>query len=376
MKNRRRGTEEKGFVLILVAAVLIILVGFVALGVDAGTLYSARTSAQEVADAAALAGAYAFITNVTDPQLATLARDNAIQVATNNSVMGRPVVAGDLTVNVDLTNKRVSVSLVSVQNTYFAKAVGINTANINVTGVAEAGDHGTGSSCVKPWFVPNTVLGTTGICDACTTTPPQILVDTTTGLPTSYGMSKIGTQFTIKPQNPAVAISPGQFYAIRLPGSTGADDYRDNIVTCANSYLRCHDSYGVEPGNMVGPTEQGVDGLIGDPPQDTFDLAHFTATGNIRYQRSNGTLTDISDGVIVAPIWDTCGFAGFCPSGSLPGGAGTSVQIAGFGVFFLEGIQGDDVVARLINISACAPTTSTETGGTVLSFPLRLVRMP
>ena len=376
MRNKTPRTDQKGFVLILVAAVLIVLIGFVALGVDAGTLYSARTSAQEVADAAALAGAYTFITNPTDPQLATFARDTAIQVAANNSVMGQPVTAGDLTVSVDLANKRVSVSLASVQSTYFAKAIGISTANIKVTGVAEAADQGTGSSCVKPWFVPNSVFGTGGICAACTATPPQVLIDTTTGLPTSYGMSKIGTQFTIKPQNPSGAIGPGEFYAIRLPGSTGASDYRDNIMTCSNSYLRCHDFYGVEPGNMVGPTKQGVDGLIGDPPRDTFDLDHFTATGNIRYVRQDGTFTDISDGVIVAPIWDTCGMSGFCPSGSLPGGAGTSVQIIGFGVFFLEGIQGNDVVARLINISACGTTSSTESGGTVLSFPLRLVRMP
>ena len=43
--------KQKGYVLVVVAITLIILVGFVALGVDTGALYSARTSAQEVADA-------------------------------------------------------------------------------------------------------------------------------------------------------------------------------------------------------------------------------------------------------------------------------------------------------------------------------------
>ena len=43
--------KEQGFVLVVVALLLIALVGFVALGVDTGALYSARTSAQEIADA-------------------------------------------------------------------------------------------------------------------------------------------------------------------------------------------------------------------------------------------------------------------------------------------------------------------------------------
>ena len=50
--------------------------------------------------------------------------------------------------------------------------------------------------------------------------------------------------------------------------------------------------------------------------------------------------------------------------------------------FFLEGVQGNDVVARLISLSSCGDMSggggggagSTDTGGTVLSVPLRLVR--
>ena len=107
MKTRTRETRKKqeGFVLIVVAAILVALIGFVALGVDVGALYSARTSAQEIADAAALAGAFTFVNNPTAPQPAT-ASDHALLVALNNSVMGAPITAGDVTIAVDVANRK------------------------------------------------------------------------------------------------------------------------------------------------------------------------------------------------------------------------------------------------------------------------------
>ena len=64
--------KEKGFVLVMVAFFLVALLGFAALAVDIGVLYGAKTSAQEVADAAALAGAFTFINNPTAPQPASV----------------------------------------------------------------------------------------------------------------------------------------------------------------------------------------------------------------------------------------------------------------------------------------------------------------
>ena len=126
---------------------------------------------------------------------------------------------------------------------------------------------------------------------------------------------------------------------------------------------------------MVGPTNQGVRDLIGNPPTDTW-----TAIG--QYQTPNG-LSDMSKNVVVAPIWDSCSMAGFCPAGNFPSGTGVTLQIIGFATFFLEGIQAGDVQARLINISSCGAASGgggggggSSTGGTVLSLPLRLVRQP
>src|SRR3989442_8726909 len=96
--NMNNSKKQEGFVLVVVAIVLVALIGFLALAVDVGVLYSARTSTQEVADAAALAGAGTFINDTQSPQPQT-ASDNALQVALNNSILGRPVAAGDAELN-------------------------------------------------------------------------------------------------------------------------------------------------------------------------------------------------------------------------------------------------------------------------------------
>lgn len=366
--DRETGRRQQGFVLVIVAALLFVLVGFVALGVDVGALYSARTSAQEIADASALAGAFTFINNQLAAQPAT-ATDHAIQVALNNTIMGQPIDAADVTVNVDTVNRRVTVGVVSYQNTYFAKAIWGNTATINVTATAEAASRSTGSSCVKPWFIPNGIFSTTGPCDPLTAS--QLLIDAN-GV-TTFAEGKRGDVFPLKPNRPADAMAPGQFYAIQLPGSVGGNDYETNISTCANAYLRCGEYYSVETGNMIGPTTHGVDNLIGPNP-DTYleDMPGI-------YQRTDGSYTDISDQLIVAPVWDYVGIQDFCPDGDFPSGTTVSLKIIGFAVLFLEGTQGTDVNARFISVSACGLTaggggTPDPSGGTVLGLPLRLIQ--
>src|SRR5205809_5865132 len=155
--NMNTSKKQEGFVLVVVAIVLVALIGFLALAVDIGALYSARTSAQEVADAAALAGAFTFINDTKSPQPQT-ASDNALQVALNNSILGQPVAAGDVNVNVDTANRRVTVDVQSTQNTYFAKAFGVQTANVGVEDVAGGGPYSTGTACAQPWFMPDTAL--------------------------------------------------------------------------------------------------------------------------------------------------------------------------------------------------------------------------
>ena len=59
--NTRRNSHESGQVLVVLAVALVALLGFTALAIDVGMVYSDRRYDQNVADAAALAGANAAL---------------------------------------------------------------------------------------------------------------------------------------------------------------------------------------------------------------------------------------------------------------------------------------------------------------------------
>ncbi len=113
--NMNTSKKQEGYVVIVVAALLAALTSFLALAVDIGVLYSARTSAQEVADAAALAGAFTFSPYYPDSPQPQTASNHALRVALNNSVLGQPITAADVNVNVNVANRRVTVDVQSTQ---------------------------------------------------------------------------------------------------------------------------------------------------------------------------------------------------------------------------------------------------------------------
>jgi len=364
--------EQSGFVLVVVAILLIVLVAFVALGVEVGVLYSHRTSSQSIADSAALAGAFSFVSSPTAPQPAT-AIQRATAIAVSNSIMHRPVTGGEVTVSVDIPNRRVMVDLQTSQPTFFARALSLSNASIVTRGVAEAGSGADTAVCPKPWYIPNTTMSGDPACTACAA--GQVLIDPSTGQVTAYARALLGQQIMLKPQQPNQALAPSQFFAIDVGGSGGgANEYRDAIGACTTPPVACGDLLDVKTGNMVGPTRQGVDALIGDPPDDLYQaVGEYLINGN-------QPPSDVSKALIVAPIWDTCNFPGFCPGERFPSGTWVNVPVIGFAMVFVEGFQSAGnqapVVGRFINVAGCAPAVSGPRGSTVFSFPLRLVRMP
>jgi hypothetical protein len=365
-----------GYVVVSVALTIVVLCAFAALAVDVGVLFGARTASQRAADSAALAGAFTFVVQPTAPQPAT-ARDHALAAALVNDVLENPIAAGEVDVQVDVGNRRVTVNLRHRRATFFARAFGRTQADIAVRGIAEASPTATGSGCTKPWFVPNTILSALPTCEACA--GGEVFLGPN-GQPTQFALTQasLGARFTIKPSNPQNALGPGQFYAIRMPDSQGGNDYRTNIATCSPDFVYCNEVYGVEPGNMIGPTVQGVRDLIGGAPDSYVALGQYRdgATGDVK---------DTSPQLIVAPIWDTCNLVGFCPAGQPPdGGANLMISVIGYALVFIEGTQGNDVIARLVWVSGCqaAPGGGGAGGGPAppetgpYSIPVRLVRLP
>ena len=115
----RREIRRRGIVAVQVAVMLTVLMGVAALTIDVGQVYSARAELQRSADAAALAGAYAYTTDemmrirmgtASDGDLTyvkTLARGTAKNFSKMNETLKAPTIVetGDVrTGNLDLNS--------------------------------------------------------------------------------------------------------------------------------------------------------------------------------------------------------------------------------------------------------------------------------
>jgi hypothetical protein len=184
----RRRPEQRGVVITLVAVVMLCVIGaMAALSIDVVTLYTARSEAQLVADAAALAGARMIANSgaTSDPTgtlmagAQPIAQAIAIQVGQNSMVGGRYLIAanGEITVSFigtttspcPMTNPCVTVRVQRTDlPTFFARIWGRAQLAVAATATAEAYNPSSFSVstaggattpvapiCVKPWLLPN-----------------------------------------------------------------------------------------------------------------------------------------------------------------------------------------------------------------------------
>ena len=384
----------------IIASVIVVFLGFTALSVDMGILYSARASAQRAADAAALAGAFVFVTRAdltesTVPKQSDVIKENAVQAAATNKMLGATVSIATTDVTVDTPNRRVTVQVNQNQPTLFARILGENTANIHATAIAEAASAANATGCLKPVFIPNTALfdgsGSTTQCDACTLSPKQVLIENVGGTlqVTNWALTQIqsgNNEFLLKPQDPHNALRPGDFMLIDIPGQNPGD-LNNAISTCLGDTSVCAQTYGILTGSHAGPVKNAIKDLIGCPSNRDIYL------GPGSYQRPDGTIGSTSKSLVTCPIWDVCNATiegtPFCPAAEVPGGTNVQLQIVGFAAVFIEGLTsggsgtidctGNDAIARVISISACGASG----GGTIapgetgpFGVPLRLVRAP
>ncbi|GAB3560840.1 hypothetical protein GCM10027405_11470 [Arthrobacter alkaliphilus] len=134
---------ERGAVAVLVALLLVVLLGFAALAVDAGLLYSERAQVQNGSDAAALAVAQRCAANTSDPNCSTTS-PLAADIANKNAIDGLNNVKS---INLDLTNRKVTVTGGAQQSggapnavsLFFARVMGVNTSDVVTTSTVQWG---------------------------------------------------------------------------------------------------------------------------------------------------------------------------------------------------------------------------------------------
>ena len=303
--NRR---SQTGAIVLQAMLMIGMLVSLSALVVDQGLLLVARSEAQNAADAAAVAGAYARATVYEEPAVIAT---QAINIARANHVwMEEPsIAAADVKVEtcqnpeswwaegdecVSATVHR-TTARGNPLPTVFANFFGLKAQNVSAMAIARVASAGM-TDCMRPWAISDRWLersdgagNPTGVWDqdssfdtVYTTGPnkgkplpnPDIYVPPSKSSPgTGYTTADYGRELVLKDGNG----NSGWFGRVALRRKEGggsphsAQTYKRNIESCNGVMLELGDEVMAINGNVVGPTRQGVDYLMNDDPGYYWD---------------------------------------------------------------------------------------------------------
>ena len=362
---------QRGAILIHIMIAMLGLLAFSAFSIDHGVMMVSRGQAQNAADAGALAAAsYLAFDALGDQAGAQLMGEAAAEM---NLVWGQPpdVTPADVTfpscppgapgppdqcVRVDVfRNQRPGGSPLPV---FFGSLVGVLNQGVRGTATAQVLMADT-AQCLKPWAVLDKWLDTQpGGWD------PDAVYDEADGdyyNPPTPGDP--GTGFTVEVDYGQQLIlkaangnnpSPSWYGPVVINPSEGqgASVYRENIRTCDATQWSPDSWMTVEPGNMVGPTRQGVNDLVAldflaswDPNRDNGPT--MPPGGPVGGCMSAGTC-DISPRIGVLPVADTAVFFAGRTTGRI------DVYVRQFLGFWIEGMQGNDVIGYIMIYPAVA----------------------
>jgi hypothetical protein len=371
--------DERGSVMVVVALAMTALLSMVALAVDVGMLFTARGEAQRVADAAALAGAGSFLEQWDN---ADRARDVAVEYGTYNTVRAEDVVILDEDVEIDMATHRVTVAVRrtadrgSAVATWFARVFGVDEVDIAARATAEAAPAGA-AMCLKPFTLPDAWDddNENGQYDPGEHyDPPQTGYgsDWRDGQPSDNGIDPNGTTYDndfgrpllVKEGDANETLVPSWYFPWDVPQvdgqpHVGADRYRWNIENCNTSVVYLGQEYMFENGGMQGPTKQGIEGLIAKDKDAEWDADADSVVG------SSYRPWKASPRVVKIPLFD--------PTRKLEPGK-KPIVFNNFTDFFIEGMQGKDVIGRFLYASGIG-VGSTGTGGAVEGPLLKYVHL-
>ena len=342
--------DERGMSLVFVCLGFMAMLSATTLAIDVGMFMNSRSQAQNAADAGALAGAVALVyNNYTDRSPGGPAVQSAINTAQANKVGGQPVsiAAADVTFPNDPAGlpNRVAVQVFRTAArsnpvpTLMGVFFGVSNVDIAATATAEA-SAANAETCVKPFTIPDKwIENGTGPWDPSDTFDNgdvyiglKPFPDPNTNY-TGYNAERDkGLEIVLKADNNS-KITASFYNPWDLPGSTGASDYRANIDGCNTAVLPIGASMTPEPGNMVGPTKQGTDGLVAKDPDAVWDTSC-----NCVQHSAFGT----SPRVVIIPVYDPVVFANGAQHGR-----NIDLKIANYIGFFIEVMTGNEVKGRI-----------------------------
>ncbi|MBE4719249.1 pilus assembly protein TadG-related protein [Pseudarthrobacter sp. AB1] len=165
--TRRKHDGERGAVSVIVALMLVALLGFGAMAVDVGMLYSERTQLRNGADAAALAIAQKCAKSATDPDCsntsslaAGFANSNANDGLSNVKSILLDKTGGTVTVTVGSQEAGHTPNQVSL---FFARVFGLNATEVNAPSTVQWGSPVKGTTAFPITVSICQVRGQTGV---------------------------------------------------------------------------------------------------------------------------------------------------------------------------------------------------------------------
>jgi hypothetical protein len=360
-------THREGQVLALVAVMLVALLASMAMAIDLGMAYTARSEAQRVADAAALAGASVFLESGAT---SAAAEDRARDWAAKNVVRNRPVQReDDVEVQVIFEESKVRVWIRrDGLPAWFSRILGRQELAVSAMAAARVTTAGV-TECVMPWAVTDAYLRNDNHpdydpndrrtwvpepgevfdaqrhdyrravveCDEINTGfgsdtyRDQLLAETNLDYRPSERRCDYGLPFVLRQNDPREATVPGNFMSIRLGESSGANEYQQNIESCNHTPIAIGDTLFPETGAMVQHTAWGVNNLIGNDETMWMDpAAPFAGDGG----PDGGAGWQSPRFVTVALVAPFGHDDGINQPGQRP------IVVKNFGRFFIEGVQG------------------------------------
>jgi len=355
-KMQRLRHDESGMSYVFVGFSMMAFIAASMLAIDVGMLMTARSQAQNSADAGALAGATALVNDNWDDRSPTgPAVTNPVNGALANQVMRSNVSVGpaDVEFPTDPAGEpnRVKVTVYrntahgNPLNTMIARYFGMATADIAATATAEASDANA-MTCVKPFTIPDKWIekqtapwdGDDGFDIVDKKGKPVANPDVYIGPEdpanyTGYDAERDkGITIVLKADNGS-KIAPSMYQAWDMPlYNSGGSDYRNNIANCNTNIIGIGHLMSPENGNMVGPTSQGVQDLVAQDPFAKWDTTCKCVTG------SDPKFNGHSPRVAIVPVYDPVAWENGQHSGK-----GSTLIVANYVGFFIEQMNGNEV---------------------------------
>jgi hypothetical protein len=349
--------------LVLVGAGFMSFLAATTIAIDVGMFMTARSQAQNAADAGAHAGAVALVRNsYTDRSTSGPAVQSAVHTAIDNKVLGTSpsVLTTDVSFPLDpngiADRVRVNVYRTTARNnpvpTLLGSLFGVANVNISASAIAEAAPANA-MTCVKPFTIPdrwienrNPPWTTSSTFDRYYTNgnnQGQVMTPTAdiyypagSGQYSGYDpINDKGLQLTIR-AGTGNNIEPTMYFSWSMPASMGASDYSTNISGCNTTVVHFGDPMTQEPGNMVGPTNQGVDLLLAQDPN-----AYWDTVNNMVH-----TTMSPSPRTVPIPLFDPDYY-----QSQITQGRNATLKVANWIGFFIEGRNGNDVYGRITPVT-------------------------